>query len=105
MWALGLNVAFGGNGEWAMCKRIRESLPVQRGAKSRHQTKGSSGHFNELPKSRKGGERHFPLGFWAFSISFLKLVPWEMLFPVIPGFYEIALCSSNKLIFYYYFKI
>lgn len=105
MRTLGLSVAFGGNGEWATCKRIRESLPVQRGAKSRHQTKGSSGHFNELPQSRKGGERNFLLGFWAFSNSFLKLVPREMLFPVIPGFYEISLCPSNKLIFYYYFKI
>lgn len=88
MWPLGLGVTFGGDREWALCKQMRESLPVQRGATHRHQTQGSSGDGPSEQESR--GEGHSLVRFQAFSDSFLMPVSQEMLLPIL-RFYEISL--------------
>ena len=56
----------------------KESQPVQtEGPKA---DTSDQGHWDELPQSRKGGERSCLLSFWAFSSSFLKPVPQRCCF-------------------------
>jgi len=89
MWPLGLGVTFGGDREWALCKQMRESLPVQRGAPHAGTRPRGAVEMGPSEQERRG-EGHSLFRFQTFSDSFLKPVSQEMLLPVL-RFYEISL--------------